>query len=659
MSRDFTVKAPFSPKGDQPRAIEEVVRSFRKGDKMVTLMGVTGSGKTYTVANVIEELQIPTLVISHNKTLAAQLASEYRGFFPDNAVEYFVSYYDYYQPEAYVASKDLYIEKDADINEEIDLLRHRATEALMTRKDTVVVSSVSCIFGLGSPEEYLKHTLDLRVGDSMMRKDLYGKLVEMQYSRGEAPSRGTFRVRGQAIEIKALQDRILRVEFDSDRIDALIFIDPVTGEPVEEVEQSLVFPATHYNIERDHLESILKRIEEDLGRRVEWFRDHGKPLEAERIEQRTNFDLEMIRETGSVGGIENYSRYFDGRRPGEPPYTLIDFFPDDFLLVIDESHVTIPQIRGMYKGDRSRKESLVEYGFRLPAALDNRPLKFDEFRKRLDKVLFTSATPGPFERERSGAIVEQIIRPTGLVDPELDVRPTRGQMDDLLGEIRKRVRRKERTLVTTLTKRMAEMLSDHLKELGVKVHYLHSDVKTLERIDILRDLRLGKYDVVVGINLLREGLDLPEVSLVAILDADKEGFLRSETSLIQTIGRAARHVSGKVIMYADNVTGSMRRAIDETNRRREIQQDFNEKHDITPRSIEKEIKDIKGERTEERDILKPGIEDTMDIEVLISDLENEMHLAASEMRFEEAAIIRDRLMELKKKTAPLLKKKRK
>jgi excinuclease ABC subunit B len=650
MPRDLKVRSRFDPAGDQPRAIEEAVRSFRKGDDFVTLLGVTGSGKTFTVANIIQELNVPTLVMSHNKTLAAQLASEYREFFPENAVEYFVSYYDYYQPEAYVPQKDLYIEKDASINEEIDMLRHKATQSLMTRNDTIVVSSVSSIFGLGSPEEYMKHSLIISEGERMLRKDLYSKLVEMQYTRGEGLSRGTFRSRGQVIEIGEVGNRVLRIEFEDDRIFSIQYVDPVTGDVLDDIEKALIFPATHYNISPDELEPILKQIESDLKERLEWFGRHDKFLESERLEQRTNYDLEMIREMGTCSGIENYSRYFDGRRPGEPPFTLLDFYPDEFLLVIDESHVTVPQIGGMYNGDRSRKENLVEFGFRLPAALDNRPLKFREFEKRLSMVLFTSATPGNYERKVSKKVVEQIIRPTGLVDPEVDIRPIRGQLEDLLAEIRSRVRKGERTLVTTLTKKMAEMLSDHLKELGVKVHYLHSDIKTLERIEILMDLRKGKYDVIVGINLLREGLDLPEVSLVAILDADKEGFLRSETSLVQTIGRAARNVSGKVIMYADDITGSMKRAIDETNRRRKVQMEFNMKHGITPKTIIKDIKSILPENV--RTKLEIQLEEDSgeeDLQSVISNLENEMKLAASELRFEDAALIRDQLAEVKKK----------
>jgi len=649
MVRDLKVKAPFEPSGDQPKAIRELVSGFESGEVFQTLLGVTGSGKTFTVANVVEELNIPTLVLSHNKTLAAQLASEYGEFFPDNAVEYFVSYYDYYQPEAYVAKKDLYIEKDSSINEEIDRLRHKTTQSLMTRDDVIVVASVSCIFGLGSPEEYSKNSLLLGVGDSYLRRDLISRLVEMQYSRSESLERGSFRVRGNRMEICSIDEMVLSIDLFGDTIDALYFVDPVTGEVREELERALVFPATHYNISRGKMDQILEQIEKDMEDRVSWYLKHDRHLEAERIQQRTLFDIEMIRETGSVSGIENYSRYFDGRRSGEPPYTLLDFFPERYLMVIDESHVTIPQIRGMYKGDRSRKESLVEYGFRLPAALDNRPLTFPEFEKRLSLVLFTSATPGPWEKMRSGRTVEQIIRPTGLLDPLIEVRPVRGQTDDLVFEIRQRVEKGERALVTTLTKRMAEMLSEHLEELDTKVHYLHSDIKTLERVEILRDLRLGKYDVVVGINLLREGIDLPEVSLVAVLDADKEGFLRSETSLIQTIGRAARNVSGKVLMYADSVTPSMRRSIDETNRRRKLQEEHNREHGITPRTIVKEVRSIVGlDRVKEGDLLTLEEEEGDTLE-LLHRLEDEMHLAASELRFEDAALFRDRIVELKRK----------
>ncbi len=649
MAKDFKIEAPFEPSGDQPRAIEEILEGFRSGERFQTLLGVTGSGKTFTVANIIKELNVPTLVISHNKTLAAQLASEYGEFFPTNAVEYFVSYYDYYQPEAYVVHKDLYIEKDSSRNEEIDLLRHKATQSLMTRNDAVVVSSVSCIFGLGSPEQYRINSLEVHAGDAMIRRDLISRLVEMQYARGETLERGSFRVRGQRVEIVTIDEKLLCLEIMGDRIETISLVDPVTGDVEDELEEALIFPATHYNVELERMDEVLEEIEADLEERVGWYLGQGRHLEAERLRQRTLFDIEMMRETGSCAGIENYSRYFDGRRPGLPPYTLMDFFPEKHLIVIDESHVTVPQIGAMYKGDRSRKENLVEYGFRLPAALDNRPLKFKEFEKRFSKVLFTSATPGPYERKISDRIVEQLIRPTGLLDPEVIVRPTRGQMEDVLAEIRSRIERSERVLITTLTKRMAEMFSEHLEELGIRVHYLHSDIKTMERVEILRDLRLGKYDVVVGINLLREGLDLPEVSLVIIMDADKEGFLRSETSLVQTIGRAARNVSGKVIMYADNLTGSMSRAIDETNRRRRIQEEHNLRHGITPTTIKKEVRSLvrAGLTSDGSTILDKGSED-MDMDILIEELENEMHLAASGLRFEDAALIRDRITELKR-----------
>ncbi len=649
MAKDFKIEAPFEPSGDQPGAIEEILEGFRSGERFQTLLGVTGSGKTFTVANIIKELNVPTLVISHNKTLAAQLASEYGEFFPTNCAEYFVSYYDYYQPEAYVVHKDLYIEKDSSRNEEIDLLRHKATQSLMTRNDTIVVSSVSCIFGLGSPEQYRINSLAVHAGDAMVRRDLISRLVEMQYTRGETLERGSFRVRGQRVEIVTIDEKLLCLEIMGDRIETISLVDPVTGDVEDQQEEALIFPATHYNVELEKMDEVLKEVEADLEERVGWYLGQGRHLEAERLRQRTLFDIEMMRETGSCAGIENYSRYFDGRRPGLPPYTLMDFFPERYLLVIDESHVTVPQIGAMYNGDRSRKENLVEYGFRLPAALDNRPLKFKEFEKRLSMVLFTSATPGPYEREISDRIVEQLIRPTGLLDPEVIVRPTRGQMEDVLAEIRSRIDSSERVLITTLTKRMAEMFSEHLAELGIKVQYLHSDVKTMERVEILRDLRMGKYDVVVGINLLREGLDLPEVSLVIIMDADKEGFLRSETSLVQTIGRAARNVSGKVIMYADNMTGSMSRAIGETNRRRGIQEEHNLRHGITPATIKKEVRSMirAGITRDGSTILDKGPED-MDVDILIVELENEMHIAASGLRFEDAALIRDRITELKR-----------
>jgi len=642
--KPFRLVSEFSPTGDQPQAIEKLVEGLKKGYRFQTLLGVTGSGKTFTVANVIERVQRPTLVISHNKTLAAQLAAEFKAFFPHNAVEYFVSYYDYYQPEAYVPQKDLYIEKDASINEEIDRLRHRTTQALLTRRDVIVVASVSAIYGLGSPLEYERASLKLRRGMELTRRELLSKLISMQYQRGMAPEKGRFRLRGATFDVGTVEERVLRVEIEGGVVRSLRYLDPVTYTTVEDVEQALIFPATHYNIAQEGLEGILKEIERDLQRQVEFFKRQGKVVEAERLRRRVLYDIEMIREMGYCTGIENYSRYFDGRLPGEPPYTLLDFFPSDYLVVIDESHVTIPQLQAMYRGDRSRKKNLVDYGFRLPAAYDNRPLTFEEFLERVGQVIFTTATPGPFEREVSSQIVEQIIRPTGLVDPELIVRPTEGQIEDLIGEIRERKKRGERVLVTTLTKRLAETLTDYLREMGLSVNYLHSDVETLERVEILKALREGKYDVVVGINLLREGLDLPEVSLVAILDADKEGFLRSETALIQTIGRAARHVNGQVIMYADEVTDSMKRAIEETERRRRIQMEYNRRHGITPKGIKKEIRTILKETpmVEEGERLPAG-----ELKRVIEDLQREMRRAAKELRFEEAARIRDEIRRLK------------
>lgn len=642
--KPFRLVSEFSPTGDQPQAIEKLVEGLKRGYRFQTLLGVTGSGKTFTVANVIERVQRPTLVISHNKTLAAQLAAEFKAFFPENAVEYFVSYYDYYQPEAYVPQKDLYIEKDASINEEIDRLRHRTTQALLTRRDVIVVASVSAIYGLGSPVEYERASLKLSRGQELTRRELLSKLISMQYQRGMVPEKGRFRVRGATFDIGTVEERVLRVEIEEGKVKTLRYLDPVTYTTLEEVELALIFPATHYNIAEEGLEGILRQIEEDLERQVELFKKQGKVVEAERLWRRVMYDLEMIREMGYCTGIENYSRYFDGRAPGEPPYTLLDFFPPDYLVVIDESHVTIPQLQAMYRGDRSRKKNLVEYGFRLPAAYDNRPLTFEEFLERVGQVIFTTATPGPFERRVSSQIVEQIIRPTGLVDPELIVRPTEGQIEDLIGEIRERKRRGERVLVTTLTKRLAETLTDYLREMGLSVNYLHSDVETLERVEILKALREGKYDVVVGINLLREGLDLPEVSLVAILDADKEGFLRSETALIQTIGRAARHVNGQVIMYAEEVTDSMKRAIEETERRRRIQMEYNRRHGITPRGIKKEIRTI---LTEHPGVAEEKRLSSGELSRIIKELESEMRRAARELRFEEAARIRDEIRRLK------------
>jgi len=649
----FRLESDFKPAGDQPEAIEELSKGIRKGSRYQTLLGVTGSGKTFTMANVIEKAQRPTLVISHNKTLAAQLCQEFRSYFPENSVEYFVSYYDYYQPEAYVPQSDVYIEKDASINEEIDRLRHSATMALFERKDVIIVASVSCIYGLGTPADYLDAVLALKVGDRMDRDEMLKKLVSVRYERNDYElSRGKFRVRGDVVELlPAYEKNVLRVELSGDRVDKLMRIDLVTGEILERRNTVALYPATHYVTYEDRLGKAIESIEKELAVRLSALKKQKKLVEAQRLEQRTRYDLEMIREMGYCSGIENYSRHLEGRAPGTPPATLLDYFPDDFLLFIDESHVTIPQIRGMHEGDRARKNTLIDYGFRLPSALDNRPLKFAEFEKRVNQVVCVSATPAKFEREKSEKIVEQIIRPTGLVDPEVILRPAKGQMDDLLKEIEARVAGKERTLVTTLTKRMAEELSRYLDEKGVNVRYLHSDVATLDRVEILRGLRAGEFDVLVGVNLLREGLDLPEVSLVAILDADKEGFLRAETSLVQTIGRAARNVNGKVLLYAEKMTGSMKRALGETNRRRRLQLDFNEKHGIIPRTIVKEIRDItetirESKVKEIRELRKfvPKAE----VPELIKSLEEEMAVAATELEFERAAVLRDKIRELKK-----------
>ena len=655
MSKQFQLRADFEPKGDQPQAIERLVEGLARGDRYQTLLGVTGSGKTFTVANVIERVQRPTLVIAHNKTLAAQLCTEFREFFPDNAVEYFVSYYDYYQPEAYLPQTDTYIEKDASINEEIDRLRHAATQALFERRDVIIVASVSAIYGLGSPEDYERITVTLERGQSYDRDSILRRLVDMQFQRNDVNlTRGKFRVRGDVLEVHSVEKELItRIELFGDEVERISVVNPLTGEIVEEKDRAVIFPASHYVSPWEKLERALVAIEGELEERLAYFRRHGKLLEAQRLEQRTRYDMEMIREIGYCSGIENYSRHLDGRAPGTPPSTLLHYFPDDFLLVLDESHQTVPQIRGMYEGDRSRKITLVEHGFRLPSAFDNRPLTFDEFEQLHGQTLFTSATPAPYELQASSQVVEQVIRPTGLVDPEVEVRPTRGQVDDLLGEVNRRVERGERVLVTTLTKKMAEDLTEYLTDLGVKVHYLHSEIETLVRSEILRDLRLGVYDVVVGVNLLREGLDLPEVSLVAILDADKEGFLRSEISLIQTIGRAARHASGRVIMYADDVTNSMRRAIDETNRRRQKQVAHNEEHGITPESIRKGIRELlaASEQTAEERALYFAGDGRPEEQAphIIADLEEEMRIAAQELRFEDAARIRDQIAALQGK----------
>ena len=650
---EFQLVSDFQPTGDQPQAIEKLVEGLRKGYKHQTLLGATGTGKTYTIACVIARVQRPTLVIAHNKTLAAQLYAEFKEFFPHNAVEYFVSYYDYYQPEAYVPQQDLYIEKDASINEEIDRLRLAATSALMSRRDVIIVASVSCIYGLGSPEDYGKVVINLRKGEIRKREKLLRHLVDIRYERNDYElRRGTFRVRGDTLEIApAYEETVYRVEFWGDEIDRITEVDPLTGEVMREYVALDIYPAKHFITPQEKLEKALRDIEAELEERLAELRAQGKLLEAQRLEQRTRFDLEMLREMGYCPGIENYSRHLSQRPPGSRPWTLLDYFPDDFLMVIDESHMTIPQLRAMYNGDRSRKETLVEYGFRLPSALDNRPLTFEEFEAQIHQVIYMSATPGPYELEHSEQVVEQLIRPTGILDPVVEVRPTKGQIDDLVGEIRKRVERGERALVTTLTKRMAEDLADYLAELGINVHYLHSEIETIERVEILRELRLGVYDVVVGINLLREGLDLPEVSLVAILDADKEGFLRSETALIQTIGRAARHVNGTVIMYADTITDSMRRAIEETNRRRAIQQKYNEEHGIVPQSVTKAVRDLTdrvrqvAEEGPVYEVARPMPRD--EIERTIAELEKQMRAAAKELEFEKAAMYRDQIFELR------------
>ncbi len=647
----FQLHAPYKPTGDQPQAIEELTRGFQEGNQFETLLGVTGSGKTYTMANVIARLNKPTLVLAHNKTLAAQLYSELKAFFPENAVEYFVSYYDYYQPEAYVPSTDTYIEKDSSVNDEIDKLRHSATAALIERKDVIVVSSVSCIYGIGSKKDYEKMMISLRPGMEMDRDDLVHRLIDIQYVRNELDfKRGSFRVRGDVVEILPVStfEDAIRVEFFGDEIDQIVQVDVLTGEKKASLNFAAVFPASHYVVPQEQIERAVKGIKKELEERVAWFQEHDQLLEAQRIAERTNFDMEMLKETGICSGIENYSRHLTGLEPGKAPYTLMDFFGDDFLMIVDESHITIPQIRGMYAGDRSRKQTLVDYGFRLPSALDNRPLNFSEFEQRIDQMLFVSATPNVYEAEHELLRAEQIIRPTGLLDPVIEVRPVDGQIDDLISEIYKETEKKHKILVTTLTKRMAEDLTSYMKELDIRVKYLHSDIDTLERIEIVRDLRMDIFDVLVGINLLREGLDIPEVTLIAILDADKEGFLRSETSLVQTIGRAARNAQGRVIMYGDTVTRSMNAAITETERRRKIQMAYNKAHGITPTTIKKEVRDVISIINEDT-TRKKGTGLAKDMESMnrkelkqaIEELEKRMNRAAAELNFEEAAELRD------------------
>ena len=655
MDKKFKLVSEYKPTGDQPQAIKELVKGFKEGNQFETLLGVTGSGKTFTMANVIEQLNKPTLVLAHNKTLAAQLYGEFKDFFPENAVEYFVSYYDYYQPEAYVPSTDTYIEKDSSINEEIDKLRHSATAALSERKDVIIISSVSCIYGLGSPIDYQNMVLSLRPGMVKDRDEVLKKLVDIQYARNDMDfKRGTFRVRGDVVEIFPVtsSENAVRVEFFGDEIDRITEIDTLTGEIKSRLEHIAIFPASHYVVPKEKIELAAKSIEKELAERVEYFKSEDKLLEAQRIAERTNFDIEMMRETGFCSGIENYSRHLAGLEPGATPHTLLDYFPDDFLMIVDESHITIPQVRGMYAGDQSRKTTLVDYGFRLPSAKDNRPLNFEEFESKIDQMLFVSATPNVYEEEHELLRAEQIIRPTGLLDPEVTVKPVAGQVDDLISEVNKEVAKKNKVLVTTLTKRMAEDLTDYMKEVGIRVKYLHSDIDTLERTEIIRDMRLDVFDVLVGINLLREGLDIPEITLVAILDADKEGFLRSETSLIQTIGRAARNSEGHVIMYADKITDSMRVAIDETNRRRSIQQKYNEEHGITPTTIKKAVRErisITKEAVETVDKLEkdPESMSRKEIEKLINKIMKEMQKAASELNFEAAADLRDQMIKLK------------
>ena len=652
---DFELKSDFKPTGDQPQAIKSIVSAINNNEKYSTLLGVTGSGKTFTMANIIQEVKMPTLILAHNKTLAAQLYSEFKEFFPNNAVEYFVSYYDYYQPEAYVAHSDTYIEKDASINDEIDKLRHSATAAILERDDVIIISSVSCIYGLGDPEDYRKLMLSLRPGMERDRDDIIKKLIEIQYERNDINfTRGTFRVRGDILEIfpASNDERAIRIEFFGDEIDRITEIDYVTGKIVGTRNHVVIFPASHYVTTPERVEKAVIEIEKELEERVKSFKDDDKLLEAQRIEQRTKYDIEMLKEIGFCQGIENYSRHITGRKPGEKPYTLMDFFPDDYLIIVDESHVTVPQVRGMYAGDRSIKTSLIDNGFRLPSAYDNRPLNFDEFEENINQILFVTATPGFYELEHSTTIAKQIIRPTGLLDPIVEVRPINNQIDDLVVEINKVIEKDERVLITTLTKKMSEDLTNYLKEIGIKVKYLHSDIDTLERVEIIRDLRLGKFDVLVGINLLREGLDIPEVSLVAILDADKEGFLRSETSLIQTIGRAARNSEGKVIMYADKITRSMESAIAETKRRREIQMLYNEEHNITPTTIKKKVRDaIEATVVADEETIY-GIKETDNIEEIkenIAALQAEMMEAAQNLQFERAAELRDKIKQLEER----------